>query len=248
MLKKNIKRSLNRQSYKPRGYTLIELTLSTAMLTFIAVLAMTSFVGVFGTYNKAQSLTRTQQDTRDAIDQLTRDLRLSYTVDYYPGRDTTYSVTNFNPARSQATVPIAAKDFYCLRNEAGDFEIGYALVYSDVTRNYNVFRSESCRDYSQAQRLTSPDVWNDKGAKITGAPGSTDGPAADANDLPGAVLSDPSSRRPLIISQVPGTDPKVWFVRLSTFKGSTIPGLPSTNLRDPFGAQTTLQSVVTTRQ
>jgi type II secretory pathway pseudopilin PulG len=122
------------------GYTLLELTLSIAFYTVIVTIALVGFVGIFGIYNKAQSLTRTQEEARRGIDALSRDLRLANSA-----------VLETGP------IPNILK-YYCL--SIGTNNIGYGL--KDLGSNvYALVRANSCDSagFTNATLVTSSDVW-----------------------------------------------------------------------------------------
>lgn len=131
-----------------KGYTLVELTLSIAFFTTIITLALTGFIGIFGIYNKAQSLTRTQEEARKAMDTITRDLRL------------TRSITSDAPA--------GILDGRCL--DIAGRQIGYGLLFLPDKGYYVLARSSTsanpCTDYSNATLVTGSDVWSDKPALV----------------------------------------------------------------------------------
>lgn len=133
---------LNLQRHRG-GYTLLELTLSIAFYTMIVTIALAGFIGIFGIYNKAQSLTRTQEEARRGIDALTRDLRLT--------RDVTVGTV---------AVPNVRK-YYCL--SIGTNSVGYGLqnLGSNV---YALVRANSCSaaGFASATLATSSDVWVDR--------------------------------------------------------------------------------------
>ncbi|MDQ5944364.1 MAG: hypothetical protein QG658_431 [Patescibacteria group bacterium] len=203
-----------------KGYTLIELTFSIAFYTMIVTIALVGFIGIFGIYNKAQSLTRTQEETRKAMDTLTRDLR---------------QTRNLLPATLMAGQDI--KDSYCL-NVSGQL-VGYGIKYISDKQQYILVRSSEaktagqtpCTDYSSAVLVTSSDVWSDKKAPSGPFP-------ATARPL---VIEQ--------VSGSGGTGPVVWQVRAGVFRGVSAPTMPGfTTVTDQFGAGTMLQSIVVTRE
>ncbi len=230
---------MKRLKPQPNGYTLLELTFAIGLLTFITMTSVAAFVGILGLYNKAQSLVRTQQETRNAIDQLTRDLRQTYTVIYRASSVDYQAAMGGAPLRG----PISnMKDFFCLTSEDTSFQVGYALLWRQSTGNFHLVRSASCQDFTNVEQTVSLDVWSDKGS---GNPVPVDGGVSESSAATPAAL--PMDRRPLVISQITNTDPKVWYVRVSTYRGGGLPGTTTFDL-DRFGAQTTLESVITTRQ
>jgi len=208
--------------HKRGGYTLLELTFSIALYTAIVLMCLIGFIGIFGIYNKAQSLTRTQEEARKAMDALTRDLRQ------------TIRVTKPATVVSYGARPVLA--LHCL--DTGGQNVGYGLGYIASQNHYVLVRSTNCTDFSQAALVTSPDVWSEKLAPNLWPDTSTDdGVAPDT--------------APFKISQVAttgGIGPVVWQVRIGVFRGATAPSKnPTAAVTDQFGAGTMLQSVVISR-
>lgn len=130
-----------------RGYTLLELTLSIAFYTVIITIALVGFIGIFGIYNKAQSLTRTQEEARHAMDQLTRDLRQTRRLQDPGPPGVTYGGTE-----------VLLR--HCL--DTGGQNVAYGLVYITSRSHYVLARSTACRDFTRAELVTSSDVWSEK--------------------------------------------------------------------------------------
>ena len=204
-----------------KGYTLIELTFSITFYTMIVTTALIGFIGIFGIYNKAQSITRTQEEARKGMDTLTRDLRQ------------TNNLLSVVPEGGQ---PILAGSSYCLN--VGGQQVGYGLKLLSDKNHYVLVRSSTapdskspCQNYDQAVLVTSSDVWSDKPAPIGPFP-------ATARPF---VLEQ--------VSGSGGTGPVVWQVRFGVFRGVRAPTMagfsPAT---DQFGAGTMLQSIVASRE
>lgn len=132
-----------------KGYTLVELTFSIALYTSMVMIALIGFISIFGIYNKAQSLTRTQEEARQAMDILTRDLRqTSGLLAVTPPADILYP--------------------YCL--DMSGRQVGYGLKFLTDKEHYVLVRSagiaDACSNFDKATLVTSPDVWSDKKAPI----------------------------------------------------------------------------------
>lgn len=209
-------------AHKRGGYTLLELTFSIALYTAIVLMCLIGFIGIFGIYNKAQSLTRTQEEARKAMDALTRDLRQ------------TIRVTKPATTVSYGGQPVLA--VHCL--DTGGQNVAYGLGFVTSRNHYVLVRSTSCTDFSQASLVTSSDVWTEKFAPDLW-------PDTIADD------GNPPDTAPLKISQVAttgGFGPVVWQVRIGVFRGATAPSKnPTAAVTDQFGAGTMLQSVVISR-
>jgi len=136
-----------------KGYTLLELTFSIAFLTVIVTVSLVSFIGIFGIYSKAQSLTRTQEEARKAMDSLTRDLRQ------------TLSIT---PITTAAGATIA--NGVCLNT--GVRQIGYAQVLVPELGYYVLARSDDCATFATPKYVMSTDVWSDRNPVWAGAQSS----------------------------------------------------------------------------
>lgn len=137
-----------------KGYTLIELTFSIAFLTILVTVSLVSFIGIFGIYSKAQSLTRTQEEARQAMDAITRDLRQTVSVSQITGPVTGATILNG----------------YCLN--AGVRQIGYAQVLVAELGYYVLAKSESCTDFTSPRYVMSTDVWSDRDPLWSGAQSS----------------------------------------------------------------------------
>lgn len=135
------------RSRKRTGYTLIELILSMSFLTVIVTVSIVSFIGVFGIYSKAQSLTRTQEEARKAMDSLTRDLRQTLSI-------------------TPITGPVGATiaNGVCLNK--GVRQVGYAQRLVPELGYYVLARSEDCATFATPKYVMSTDVWSDRGPSL----------------------------------------------------------------------------------
>lgn len=208
-------------SRKRKGYTLLELTLSIAFYTVIITFALVGFIGIFGIYNKAQSVTRTQEEARRAMDQLTRDLRQTKAL-----RDTSATTVYYG------LKPVLIRR--CL--DLGGQNVGYGLVYVTERNHYVLARSTDCLDFSKAVLVTSSDVWSEKDPVWSDTAGD-DG--VDPDTAPFKIVP---------VATTGGTGPIVWQVRIGVFRGASAPSKnAATAITDQFGAGTMLQSVVVSR-
>lgn len=130
-----------------QGYTLLELTFSIAFLTVIVTVSLVSFIGIFGIYSKAQSLTRTQEEARKAMDSLTRDLRQTLSI-------------------TPITTPVGATIVNGLCLNTGVRQIGYAQVLVPELGYYVLARSETCTSFATPKYVMSSDVWSDRGPTL----------------------------------------------------------------------------------
>lgn len=128
---------------KRGGYTLLELTLSIAFYTVIVTIALAGFIGIFGIYNKAQGLTRTQEETRKGMEALVRDLRQTTSLTTTP-------------------VPSGILYHHCL--SVGTQQVGYGLKQVGTSGIYSLARTTICNNYDNAEFVTSTDVWSERGA------------------------------------------------------------------------------------
>jgi|GEM_PF-6214880 len=231
---------INNQPVAPKGFTLVELTLSIAMYTFISLVAVTSFVGIFGIYNKAQSLTRTQQQARESIDSLIRDLRNTEKVEYFATSgvvDSLNASARANPADADA-LSGSIRDFYCLTSTTSGFSRGYAALYLASTNKYHLIRMNDCTSTKNYELLIGPDTWLDAPSGGPGSPGLLQ-PCVSGEDL-----------RPLQIkSVVVGSQPAIWDVTVAAHRGTRVKCvLGQEGIADQFSAETTLRTIVTTRK
>lgn len=204
-----------------RGYTLLELTLSIAFYTVIITIALIGFIGIFGIYNKAQSLTRTQEEARKAMDQLTRDLRQTKRLQ--------------DPGPSGVTyggVEVLAR--HCL--DTGGQNVAYGLVFITSRNHYVLARSTECRNFINAELVTSSDVWSEKDP-LWPDTNSDDGTAPDT--APFKIVP---------VATTGGVGPIVWQARIGVFRGQTAPSKnAAAAISDQFGAGTMLQSIIISR-
>lgn len=225
-----LKRTYKFTSNRPKGFSLLELTFSIAFYTFIVLTAVTSFIGIFGIYNKSQNLTRTQLQSRAALDTLVRDLR-----------NTELRSFSASPVGPLASDPggLASRlsSIFCLTASDG-FVKAYAALYLPETQHFHLIRMQNCDTTVGYEMLIGPDTWLDD---PVGASQNTPGDLANSGDL-NAV--------PLQITQLNGgSTPKVWQVTVAAHSGSRVKTLPGQqDLVDQFSAETTLQTVVTTRK
>lgn len=209
------------------GFTLIELTFSISFYTMIVVTALAVFIGVLNLYNRAQGVTRTQLQSRTAMDALVRDLRNAKTIE-------SFATGAASPARSDALAG-SAIDVFCLSGDG--FSRGYASLFMAATKRYHLVRMQSCTSFTNYELLIGPDVWADVSSAGAGAAGLL-----------------PADRKPLQITRVTTltatpSSPAVWRVRVSAHRGTRVPGVPGQeNITDPLSAETILESVVATRK
>ncbi|QQS27071.1 hypothetical protein IPM44_00610 [bacterium] len=205
-----------------RGYTLLELTLSIAFFTVIITIALVGFIGIFGIYNKAQSLTRTQEEARKAMDQLTRDLRQTKRLQD-PGLP---SGVDYGGRTVLAR--------HCL--DTGGQNVAYGLVFITSRNHYVLARSTECRNFANAELVTSSDVWSEK-----------DPPWPDTNGDDGTA-PDTAPFKIVPVATTGGVGPIVWQARIGVFRGQTAPSKnAAAAISDQFGAGTMLQSIIISR-
>ena len=207
-----------------RGFTLVELTFSIAFLTVLAFGSTITFVYILGVYNKAQSLTRTQAAARQSMDALVRDLRLT-----------------------DAVIPrslVGFKNAYCLSKSDGSTTL-YALRLSSTGKYQLVRYSIGCNASIPVaiaatqpyEQLVAGDLWSDDGTLPV--------------EYAALVIQPADSRCPTVNTAGCPTTVPIWLVRTSVFRGASvagkIPGTASADVKDTFGAGTTLQSTVSTR-
>lgn len=135
-----------RPSKHRSGYTLVELTFSLGIYTALVVSALVGFLGILGIYNKAQSLTRVQQETRKALDIVSRDLREARLV-------------------SPVSTSSSLINGYCLQNTSTGLQVAYGQALIPGRPGYlGLVRSESCNPSSADQLvfITATDVWTDR--------------------------------------------------------------------------------------
>lgn len=229
------------------GYSIVELIFAIAFLTSISAICLAGFVNIFGLFNKAQSVARTQEEARNAIDVIMRDLRNTTSID---GLDmATPGFVTVTPAADLAAVPPAAviasgtfsrtspsKDVFCLHQATTGKSVGYVLMRTGTgtATAFRLFRTDGCWDFTRATQLVSQDVWSDTGST----------PGVNAQPLP-------ADRRPLRIDKITGgTDgsPVVWQVKLAVHRGNRVPGVTIDGNDDRFSAETVLQGTVNTRE
>jgi prepilin-type N-terminal cleavage/methylation domain-containing protein len=73
------------------GFTLIELLFAMALLGFMLTITVTTFIGVFRFYNWSNYTRQTQQQSRNLVETITREIRFQKVVS--TGKDTPSSVT-----------------------------------------------------------------------------------------------------------------------------------------------------------
>lgn len=209
---------MKRVTRTQQGYTLLELTFSIAFYTMIVTTALIGFIGIFGIYNKAQSITRTQEEARKAMDTLTRDLR---------------QTNNLLAVTPEAGQPILANSSYCLN--VGGQQVGYGLKLLTDKNHYVLVRSSTappgkspCQNYDQAALVTSSDVWTDKDPFF---PPTSDPFVIDQVSGTGGI-------GPVVWQVRFGVYRGVSAPTMSNFSVAT----------DQFGAGTMLQSIVTSRE
>lgn len=101
------------------GFTIVELTIATAVFATVLLVALTSFVGVGRVYYKGVSLTQTQSIAQQIIDRLGADLQFAPTV-----------VTNF-PGPTGIATGVGDSQFICLGNTRYTFNLFQKVNLSD---------------------------------------------------------------------------------------------------------------------
>jgi prepilin-type N-terminal cleavage/methylation domain-containing protein len=76
-----------RRLQRNQGFTLVELTIAIALYSFLLLIVLSGFMGVFWIFNKVNIANKVQQDGRTAIDVITRATRFSETAQVVPGSD-----------------------------------------------------------------------------------------------------------------------------------------------------------------
>lgn len=66
-----------RRLQRNRGFTLVELTIAIALYSFLLLIVLSGFMGVFWIFNKVNTANKVQQDARTSIDVITRATRFA---------------------------------------------------------------------------------------------------------------------------------------------------------------------------
>lgn len=66
-----------RKLQQNKGFTLVELTIAIALYSFLLLIVLGGFMGVFWIFNKVNTANKVQQDARTSIDVITRATRFS---------------------------------------------------------------------------------------------------------------------------------------------------------------------------
>ncbi len=66
---------MKNKTYSQKGFTLVELLFSIAILGFMLTITLSTFIGVFRFYNWSKTTRTTQQSARDSLDIITREVR-----------------------------------------------------------------------------------------------------------------------------------------------------------------------------
>lgn len=230
-----------------------------AFYTAIVMVALAAFVGIFGVYSRAQSLTHTQASARSVLDVVVKDLRTAQTVRYYPQwnsiasdgvQNPMYLASNFPPNNYNTNMRGRVRDYYCISSSSG--QKGYANLWNVVANRYVLIRMpQGCDTFAGYEMLVDGNVWSDATATANLAELNGIGYARPSDPVsdPGALHLDTTTGkdyRGLVISRLGTADPAIWKVQVSVYSGKRVPPAQS-NLLDQFSASTTLQTIVTTR-
>ncbi|HVS79134.1 MAG TPA: prepilin-type N-terminal cleavage/methylation domain-containing protein [Candidatus Saccharimonadales bacterium] len=152
----------NFSNRRPQGFTIIELLVATLVFSVVLVVILSSFVQISRLFYKGVNMTKTQEDARTIVQDISSDIAFAQTSPTFVG------VGNNNRP---------ATGYFCIGLHRYDYQLGYQLGSSSGSNNYaikreNVSFSSGCNATATG---TNPEELLDDGMQLNNMSINCDG-------------------------------------------------------------------------